>query len=216
MITTWSYSRYATYKQCPRKAKYLYVDRLKEASSEALDNGTRIHALMEEYLRVPGMPVPIEAKKFSAELEGLKKFGAKPEEMWAFDKDLKECGTWAPEVWLRGKLDAYILSSDGVHLRIIDFKTGKVRPKNMEQLDLYALMGFCKFLSLEHVTTELWYLDEGELQSEGYHVQLKPRLEQVWRARINPYFIDTRFEPNPSRLCGWCSFSKGKGGPCEF
>ena len=100
MIETWSYSRYATYKQCPRKAKYLYVGKFKEPPSEALENGTIIHNKMEEYLTIDGMPVPVEAKSFMSKLEDLRNSNAIAETMWAFDSNFKPCDPWNSDVRL--------------------------------------------------------------------------------------------------------------------
>jgi RecB family exonuclease len=212
-LTTWSYSRYSTYTQCPKKAKYLYIDKLKEESSEALEKGSRIHKEMEEYLAL-NMPVPRSADLFSELLMALKKEKATPEEMWGLTKEFKDCSPWDSNVWLRGKLDAYFVKGD--KLTIIDFKTGKDRPKNMDQLELYAIMGFAKFPKVEVVEVQLWYLDSGTFQSHNYSTDQVDHLILQWRGRIEPYLKDETFRENPSRLCGWCGFSKGKGGPCIY
>ena len=215
-ITTWSYSRFSTYTTCPKKAKYLYIDKFKEAESEALINGSKVHKKLEEYLTYPGMDVPEGTHpKFHDMLDNLIHQGAKPEESWAFNADWKPCGPWAEGVWVRGKFDAYYITEDNT-LVMIDFKTGKVRPINQEQLDLYALMGFKKFPMVDKIVTELWYVEEGTHLVTNYHRDQLPCMEKEWNARSKPMLADTTFSERPSALCGWCSFAKAKNGPCKF
>lgn len=215
-LTTWSYSRYSTYKQCPLKAKLLYIDKLQEPSSPALDNGAMIHGLCEEYLNNEDMPLDERFIKWKLSFERLREAGAIAEQMWSLDQDWKPCGPFDKDVWLRGKIDAHFCYDNATKLVVVDFKTGKVRPLNLEQLELYALMGFAWYPSVLFVDTELWYLDQGEVQQMKFSAAQVENLKQKWEARIKGYFTDERFEPTPSALCGWCAFSKAKNGPCQY
>lgn len=226
-MTSWSYSRYSTYKNCPRKAQYLYIDKLKEAPSAALTRGSRVHAEIEEFLTIEDFPVPECAKALTGELIALKKEKPIVEEMWAFDEDWEYCiDVWAANVWLRAKVDACVVKED--LCRIIDFKTGKIRPKNVEQLELYALAAFKKFSLVNTVSTELWYVDEenidiGDTPSDTKNIQtevfLRKDLDSLirkWRGRVRNMLADTAYKPKVSPLCGYCSFAQSKGGPCRI
>lgn len=213
-LTTWSYSRYSTYDQCPKKAKYLYIDKFVEPSSPALENGTRVHKELEEFLIHEDFPLPDCGTKLKEALSYLKTKGPITEEMWGFNDEFVLVGPWDKSVWLRAKLDAhYVLNKT---LFIIDFKTGKERPKNMEQLELYAICGFARYAEVNEVATELWYTDTGTIQEHFFSRAQLPGLILKWKARIKAYFTDESFLPKPSPLCGWCSFSKAKKGPCQY
>jgi RecB family exonuclease len=215
-ITTWSYSRFSTYSNCPKKAKYLYIDKLKDVGSPALDHGSAVHKGLEDFLRYPGFDVPKGTHpKFVPMLENLLAQDAKPEESWAFTEEWKPCGPWDKNVWVRGKFDSYYITDDST-LIMIDFKTGQVRPMNQEQLELYALMGFMKFPLVDKIITELWYVEEGTHLVMTYLRPELPGLLKRWNARCKPMMTDTTFRERPSALCGYCNFAKGGGGPCKF
>ena len=65
-ITSWSFSRYADYKNCPLKFKLKHVDKLNEPPNEAMARGAAIHTLAEEYIKGKGRTVPPELKLFEA------------------------------------------------------------------------------------------------------------------------------------------------------
>ena len=52
-ITAWSFSRYNLYQQCPGKAKLMYIDKLKEPTSDAMLNCV-VTSLVDE--TKPGFP----------------------------------------------------------------------------------------------------------------------------------------------------------------
>jgi CRISPR/Cas system-associated exonuclease Cas4 (RecB family) len=133
-ISAWSYSRLSTYTQCPRKAKYLYVDKLKEPDDRApaLVNGSRVHALAAVHTtrKLPkwdkdSLPFKAEleralnSKRIPSELECFKEeFGvmirarALVEQEWAFSKEwnyLGPDGWFSKQAWLRVKVDAHFL-----------------------------------------------------------------------------------------------------------
>lgn len=72
-ITSWSFSRYSDYKQCPLKAKLKHVDKLKEPPNEAMARGAAIHNIAEKYIKGEGRTLPAELKQFGAEFKMLRK-----------------------------------------------------------------------------------------------------------------------------------------------
>jgi len=50
-ITAWSFSRWNTYEQCPRKAKYQIIDRMPIEQNDAMRRGSIIHILAEMYVK---------------------------------------------------------------------------------------------------------------------------------------------------------------------
>jgi len=214
-LTSWSYSRYSCYTQCPAKAKYKFIDKLAEPGSPAMDRGDTIHKMAEAYTKGYLPKLPTELSKFSDEFKELR--SAKPivEETWAFTSDWNETtwNNWA-ECAVRIKVDAACV--DGSELYIIDHKTGKKREGYTEQLDLYALAGMLKFPHVKIVTTQLWYLDSGEQVCAEYYADDRKKLQAGWDKKVKPLLTDIKFNPKPTNACTFCHFRKSNGGPCKY
>lgn len=228
-ISAWSYSRYSTYKQCPAKAKYLYIDKLKEPPSPALENGAAVHNLAEDYIKGKIPKFPAELKKFEADFRSHRKQYAKKisgmivEDQWAFTDTWDETtwNNWAL-CWLRVKIDC-AHHIDDTTLKVRDWKTGKLRAEQnddyMEQLSLYALTALLLHPHIQRVQVELVYLDSGIVFPEVplfYTREDTPRLKKEWTKRVTPMLKDLSFAPRANDKCKWCAFSKDKGGPCKF
>jgi hypothetical protein len=148
-ITSWSFSRYSDYKQCPAKAKYKHIDRIKEPPNPAMARGAAIHTLAEEYIKGKGRTLPPELKLFEAEFKALRKQfkksinGMVVEDNWSFTSNWEETA-WDDWIhcWVRIKLDCAHHEGDDI-LIVTDWKTGKFREEMnedyVEQLELYAL-----------------------------------------------------------------------------
>lgn len=211
-VTKISYSKYALWQQCPRKFKYVYVDGLKEPSSEVLERGTQMHKEVEEYIKLPSMPLPacaIGLADYFIPLQGK----AIAEEFWSADEDFEPTYGYDPATCYVGKLDLH-LDLD-TELLICDVKTGKVRPKQVDQLEFYAIMGFKRYPNAEKIVVDLAYLDHNQVVSHTFLRTQLDTLIQSWRARLEPFRNELVFKPNPTALCGWCHFSSTKGGVCE-
>jgi len=238
-ITSWSYSRYSTYKQCPRKLKYQAIDKIKEPKNEHLERGIRIHDGCENYIKSKSDELPEEAnwikEEIDAHREQYKKIisGMVVEDNWSFKKDWSETHwrDWAG-CWLRVKLDL-AHHEDEKTLVITDWKTGKYRPDNQddykEQLQLYALAALLIHEHIEVVKPRLVYLDAQTIYPTPETTEEEiltfrksdiPDLKKVWEIRTKPMFNDTLFATNPSYLCRWCHYRKSNkengGGQCEF
>lgn len=215
-IKAWSFSRFNTYEECPAKAKYKFIDRLEEPGSAAMDRGSQIHKLAEHYLTGALKDIPSELANFKDEFIKLKKLKPLTEQQVAFSQQwvLTEWFGW--QAWCRVIMDAS--AKVKTKLRIIDFKTGKVKPPEVlvPQLELYALAGFKMDPKIKEVEAELWYLDAGEEQKKVFKLADVPKLEALWVKRTTPMLNDQTFSPRPGNACRWCHFSKAKQGPCKF
>lgn len=221
-ISAWSYSRYRDHKQCPRRARYKHVDRLPDPGGPALQRGTDIHTLAEKYVRGDLDYLPSELESFEEEFAELRKLRAACaddvllEAEWAFlEQQLEPCAWFDKRAWLRSKVDCAVLCDGGV-IRIIDYKTGKVQPAELEeQLELYGFAGHSYFRGVELVQGELWFLDHGHVETRRYPIADLPKLERLWRARSAPMLADRTFPARPGQACRFCPYAKGRGGPCE-
>jgi hypothetical protein len=218
-VTAWSYSRYADYTQCPAKFKYKYLDKLPDPGSPAMQRGNDIHKQAEEVVRAK-IDIPKELVNVREQLEFLRDNMATPEEQWGFRNDwewIGRQGWFGDDVWFRAKTDVRLLYDDDT-LLLGDWKTGKKYFSNEEQIELFALAGFRRFPFVTEVDTRLWYTDV-EDDNEVQRVYTTKELEAIqrdWTRRAVPMFKDRRFAPTPNDKCGWCPFSKAKGGPCKF
>ena len=230
-ITAWSFSRYSTYKKCPAKAKYLYLDKLKEPSSPALERGAAIHDLAEKYIKGQIRALPPELKEFKDDFTALRKQykkainGMVVEDQWAFTSswDQTAWNDWA-KCWVRIKVDC-AHHQDQETLWVKDWKTGKFRAEMneeyMEQLSLYALTALLLHPHINKVRVELVYLDQGVVYPEAdkplvYDRAELPGLKKMWEKRVAPMLKDKKFAPRANDGCRWCHFSKAKAGPCKF
>jgi hypothetical protein len=231
-ITSWSFSRYSVYRQCPQKAKYLYIDKLPEPQDPTgpLARGAAIHTLAENFIKGKIARLPKELEKFKDEFNALKKQykkainGMVVEDSWAFTKSWSETA-WNDWIncWVRIKIDcAHHL--DPETLMVSDWKTGKYRQElteeYQEQLELYALSALLLHPHIKEVHCRLVYLDTGDVHPQaGPLVWCRDDIEYLqalWTKRVTPMLKDKKFAPKANDKCRWCHFSKAKGGPCRF
>lgn len=230
-ITAWSYSRWSTYEDCPFKAKCKFIDKLPEPpAGPAIDRGIAMHSLAEEAIsgKMSTKTEDIEraerfrsefkagpAKLFKSEFALAKKGKPICETEWAFRADWSDTSWFAKDAWCRVKTDLVFFSKK--ELVIVDHKTGKRNESHRTQLSLYALSGFLKFPSIDHISSALWYLDHGApIPTESYERSELGDMIDAWEERVRPMMNDTTFVPKPSNACRWCPFKKEAGGPCKF
>lgn len=227
LLVAWSFSRWNTYAQCPKKAFYKFVEKRDEEQNDAMKRGETIHDLSYRYARGKIARCPAPLRLFAKEFLVLRKawkskaLGTFAEGQWAFDKQWQETTYYAepgkPVPWVRVSADFGVCDQLAKHIRVIDFKTGKIRKEHDLQLELYALAAFKKFPWVQTVNAELWYLDQGEVAEIPYaRDEDEATLQTVWQKRTERMLRDKRFACKPSVLCKWCTFSEEKGGPCNF
>lgn len=238
-ITSWSFSRYNDYKQCPLKAKLKFIDKISEPPNDAMARGDKIHKSAEAYIKGTLAKLPADLKSFDKMLKDLKAqykkraLGMTVEETWAFRND------WSTTTWndwngcvLRIKVDcAYHTGPES--MIVVDWKTGKFRPEKneeyVEQQELYALGAMMAQEHVEEVQTKLVYTDAGLIfPSEAKDVEELTfdrgdisRLVKLWATRTKPMLNDTKFAPRPNNNCRWCWYGQSKvaeGGPglCKY
>lgn len=233
-ITSWSYSRFGVYDLCPAKAKYKFLMKLPEPSSEAMENGNRVHKSLEGYLKgdIHRLSSSYNPKVFGDLLKKLRSKRRQDdqavlvEDTWAYRADWSETrwDDWN-YCWLRIKIDCADISGDGddITVSIRDWKTGKFRPTDESsygvQLDLYALGALMRYKESKEVTVlpSLVYIDAGVEHSTGVYTKKDlPRLKKEWEKRVRPMLSDTTFAPKPNNLCRFCTYRRENGGPCKF
>lgn len=216
-IEAWSFSRWRDYENCPAKANYKHVLKMKEPGNAAMDRGTAIHKLAEDFSKGRLKKFPAELVKFKVSFTAIKKLDPDCEQEWAFNKEWGRTGWFDPDAWCRIKVDCtYEKGNEGV---VIDHKTGRYKPGDAEyanQLELYAIGALLIYRKAVKVTCKLWFLDSGDEEvMEFTRVQL-PALIAKWEKATKNMLTDTRFPPRPSNGCRFCHFRNSNGGPCKF
>lgn len=232
-ITSWSFSRYITYVQCPLKAKLKFIDKLKEPGSPAMDRGDAIHKMAEAYIKGTLAKLPPELSNFRIEFSMLRKQykkkinGMVVEDTWAFTKawDETQWNDWIG-CWVRIKLDLAHHETPEAMV-ITDWKTGKFREEDTqdyeEQLELYALAALLLHEHVTEVYPRLGYTDQGffwpDVPKKFTRADIEP-LKKLWAKRTKKMLTDTTFAPKPNSKCKWCHFRKANaaagGGQCKF
>lgn len=218
-MRAWSYSRYKDYSTCPFKSKLKHIDGLKEPGNKAMERGSHIHKLAEDFVKLKQKTLPEELKMFAREFKKLQKLDTRTEDRWAFDMNWVPCEFFDSNTWLRMVADAQhvkVLKSDEERMTVIDYKTGRIYGDNQDQMQLYAVGVFHRFPAVQKVKVELWYIDSGDIIELEFNRSQAEELRQQWEERIKPMMTDTQFAPRPNRFCAKCHFRKANGGPCEF
>lgn len=229
-ITAWSPSRLATYEECPRKAKYKYIDKLPDGgNSPAMSRGIAIHESADNFIRgqVKTLaPALQNVRKLITELRNEYKIRLVRTELdIAVDRNWNSCGWMDPQVYLRVKADVIRLTEDKSTCCVIDWKTGKFKPvdsalgaKYDDALNLYA----CAALSLgfaRQASALLVFTDENKTVARPrgtVSLSVLGREQRRWSQRVKPMLNDTLFPTRPGSQCRWCAYSCNKGGPCEY
>lgn len=226
VLTAWSYSRLSTYEKCALQAKFKYIDKLPEPSSFALENGSRVHDQLAQYLRGdlpednPYAPSVIPGwTYFGRLLNDLRGLNPEVEQQWGYDRAWKPTGWFGKDTWFRSVLDASLVYDDNT-ADVIDFKTGKpYAADTAKQAELYAVSMVRRFHNLTHVTVRFWYLDLAQKGAEAVYRFSREQAEAAmpaWKKKANRMLSDEIMAPRPGEHCKWCPFAKSKGGPCKY
>jgi PD-(D/E)XK nuclease superfamily len=209
-----SYSSLKRYKECPARYYYSYIMKIPEESSAAMDRGTRLHSLCENYMRAgPDIPVPYDIRKIGIKLYQLRTVKAVPEETWLLDAD------WNPtEDIERAKLKAIIDVHwrDNDVLRLHDYKSGRPYPDHESQLEFYSAVGLRRFEDARRAESSAIYIDTGfEGSSRSIIREMLPPVIERWQTLMDKLDGDGRFLPSAGGHCKWCPYRSDKGGECE-
>jgi len=130
--------------------------------------------------------------------------------------------------WARMKLD--VLKIVGRKAHVIDWKSGGIDKRTKEvraqdkyddQMFAYQLAALSAFPPVQEVTATLAFLDAGKQHDPlvvraPMHRRDLDANRRKWELKIEGMMSDESFVPRPGYYCGWCSFSKPKGGPCKY
>ena len=229
-----SFSRIDTYRNCPRKFRYAYIDRLPGRPAPQLSFGSSIHAALEAFYdrKLPTCPSERELLGFlydSWDSSGFRELGR--EEQLGYYRHAQDVlrrfhSRAAPtyrlpadtEAWFElpvgyeatvvGSIDRVDVDDDG-GLHVVDYKTNRklrnrARVAGSLQLAIYALA--CRHLygALPRSVC-LDFVVPG--------VEVRVDLDDLDLEGARQAILDTaaavraeRFDPTPNPLCDWCDF----------
>lgn len=199
-----------------------------------LARGIKLDEELEAHIQGKG-DIPVEIRntavkniiKAMKRWFGLGKVQIQPQIV--LDKRWRPVSKFTKDAWFRGKLDILAMKLDCV-AEVIDWKSGgidrnsggiKANANYQAQLEIYAMSTLAAFPDVNVVTSKLVFLDTGPKFDPvmlGVPVDRAslPKLRTKWEKRVFPMLTDRVFAPRPGYYCGWCPYSKAKGGPCRF
>jgi hypothetical protein len=180
-----------------------------DEGGEASKHGERIHAFLEARLKKEA-DLPQEVVAYEPLTQSVEKLASKDgaelyiEHELTLSDLLVPTGWYAPDAWIRSKLDVLVIN--GADAVVMDWKTGK-RKMDFFQLQLFAVQVFKHFPQVQRVKTSLVWLKTMEMDTEQY-----TRLEAngMWQdimmriRRIEQALEHDNWPAKPSGLCRYC------------
>ena len=209
-LIAWSYSRLTDFEQCPKMfygkhiSKEFYVD----ASSPALIRGRSIHKLLEKIMKMGSKEMTGDMAYLAPFIDKLRKGEVVYiEKKIAFNRNGKVIDWFNKKVWLRVIFDVAVIN--GTTAFIIDWKTGKVRDKNRDQLALFAVATFMAYLNIEDVITAYIWVDHPKAKASVNVFQRSDaaRLMEMFAERSELIQLANesgQWKAKPGNLCCFC------------
>lgn len=226
-----SFSRIDTYRQCPLRFRFSYIDRLPSAPATYLSFGTSIHSALEAFhdRTLFGMPSEEDLLGFLYDGWDSSGFQREPREVQVREyrraqdvlrryhrrvrddyRPAAETEKWfelpiGDHATVVGSIDRIDVDDDGQY-HVVDYKTGKLRDRQHVrrslQLALYALA--CEHLfGVLPASVSLDFVVPGtEIRVLRDELDLDAAREAVDQTARAVLAAD--YTPTPSRLCDWC------------
>jgi len=229
----YSASKINTWKQCPRKFNYSYVQKIPREweSSYALDRGKLIHLILELNFDVAEIKKHREfgkivknkiltkeqikdcfkvAKDFTESKAGKSLFTRKQlfnELEMGLDLNM-EITSYSEAAFLRGYIDVGFLDEKTDTLLLTDYKTGKYKTKDQQdwsQLLWYSLGIFSK-MPFDKIMLVYAYVDHHKLNTRMvYRKDIEKYKKGLWDT-IDPIEKDYNYQKKETPLCNWCNY----------
>ena len=230
-FSPYSFSKINTHKQCPRKFKYTYIDRLPrvEEPSVPLAKGKFIHLLLEHHGDLQKVKADKEFKDilFTLGKDGIRdnykvykdftnsKIGQKfsgfnevfTELRLGLNQELEyfDYASYKdPNLLLRGYIDAGFEVNN--RLMLVDWKTGKIpREPNWGQL-LYYSIGLFSKMPYDEIVIAYVYIEHQKVIHRKVYRKDIDKYKKALLDSIKPIEEDQEFIKNETALCDWCPF----------
>ena len=204
-----SYSKYADFQKCRRRAKALHIDKIERGGdTTALDRGIAIHDAAERYL-LQEADDELLTPWFKEQINSIKNYPAiESEQLWGCNWEFKPS---RGPIW--SKLDALcFMDEEKTEALVVDYKTGKKYGNEVahhQQGQLYALVAFLRYPSIERIDVEFWYVDHDIRTEPATYLRDRdvPRLQVKWRQKFMEMDLEDEYPEEPGWWCKWCPIS---------
>lgn len=207
-----SFSAIKTFENCPFKFRHTTKSvggRYLFQPSEASEKGNRMHKAFEEYV-LYGTPLPQEFKHHEYFMQKLKAIPGKKtcEHKMALNWNREQVDYMrGKDIWLRGQYDLMINPTPDTAI-MIDYKTGKSKYPDLEQLQCMSMMAFHYFPELQTINGTLIFVEENyKTFKETFTRDKMDSYVNQWKQRAIPVIqaLNTNtWQPRENPLCGWC------------
>lgn len=189
---------------CPYKAfrKYIKKGLPKFVQTDAMKWGNDVHMAFEVRIK-HGTKWPEGMEKFEAIAAPLVRVGALAERMLGITERGELCDFFAPNVWLRGKIDATVLRERAA--AIFDWKTGK-RREDCSELETHAVLLKAWKPDTIKISAHYVWLQDNEVGKAHDVSDTEKKLADI-RSTMNTVKNCMEIEDFPKRrnpLCGYC------------
>jgi hypothetical protein len=200
---------------CPKKYELVRAKKVVTSPPSASgDEGTRVHALIEDYFNTGVMD--LELVKYKRLLETYYTKDGKAEAEYAFkwvDNELVRCEMDDPDVWFRAILDWVKVDEDNKSAEVADWKTGRVKPS--KQLQLYAWIIFLAYPTVEKVKCTFHWINYNDQLPQWFHRKDMEKLFQPFQEILDQ--IDHCYQTDIwLEIPGEIQKSTGRGTNCRF
>lgn len=200
------------WNNCPWKAyrRYIKKDLPKFVGTTETKWGDEVHSAFEVRIK-HGTAFPQGMEKFEAIAAPLVAAGARAEKMLGITEDGRQCDFFAPNVWLRGKIDATAIKpcyTMGIAPKyevaaIFDWKSGK-RREEKDELEVHGVLLKAWQPTIQKITAHYVWLQDNEV-GKAYDVSdTEKKLAEI-RSVMNTVRNCMEIEDFPKRpnpLCG--------------
>ena len=215
-MKAWSHSALKDFEGCARR--YHEVRVLKnyvQKTTKEISYGKDLHKAAEDYVK-DNTPIPPQFSYVQPTIDALlAKPGTKyAEHEMGLTVDLRPCGFKDENCWVRGIADLLIVDEESLTAWVVDYKTGKDKYPDKEQLTLMSLMVFAHFPIIRMVKSALLFVVKDTMVKHKVMLEEATSYWQDYRervARLEAAFANDVWNPTVTPLCPWCPVKT-----CEF
>lgn len=213
-LIPWSYSKLATYEKCPAQAKYRYIDFLPSPKSPQAERGIIIHKSFEDFLRRVTKTMHPEAEHYKEFLVEARRDRTRVEVKVAIDREWKIVDWKHKKAWGRSVIDG-LKPPDDTRIDAFEWKTGKIYDDHVEQRRTYLIFMAAMYPELATYSITTYYIDQDTARKTTLPFDRIKEAKRDLALRLWHMENDDRYQPRPGFYCGFCPFSRFKGGPCR-
>lgn len=218
----YSYSSIATYKQCPAKFNFAYIEKAEAPDlppSPAMDRGSKVHDSVENYFKGTNEYLhPDIHANYGQFMMSLREDDAEciPEFKWGVTWEFKPCAYDAPNCMIHGFIDLlYVPKKEDEPLTNYEWKTGKKYiDQHRDQGLKYSIAMMCHYPERPGVESMTTYFDLSDYDKIYYPKTMMFEYRPALRSEIGRIADASSYPPMPSFKCKWCKYSRYNGGPC--